>query len=397
MIKRRPLLLGLSSLATVSAVTMTDAFKNSKDWRVVLADENRNFPVSGQASLRQRAAAKNLIYGAATQYSMLSQDLEFAKNFAQECALLVAEADLLWQVLRPTPDSFNFTPGDWLANFADTHNLLFGATHLVWHEAMPQWFKNTVNSQNAKQILLDHITTVVSHYAKKVNLWYVVNEAVLPEDGRNDGLRNTPWLQFLGPDYIEIAFRTAAAADPTAFLIYNDNGMDYDTNYNEAKRTAVLKLLERLKSRGVPVHGFGMQAHLSGDNSSFNPAKLKTFLSNIASLGVKILISEMDVTDQNLPTDVDLRDRLVAGIYQDYLSVVLEEPAVIGVNTWGLSDRYTWLSWFAPRPDGTPVRPLPLDTNLHHKLAWKAIAGAFDKAPRRFHRINFHQNLESKK
>ncbi|HEY9637572.1 MAG TPA: endo-1,4-beta-xylanase, partial [Coleofasciculaceae cyanobacterium] len=77
------------------------------------------------------------------------------------------------------------------------------------------------------------------------------------------------------------------------------------------------------------------------------------------------------------------RDRIVAKVYEDYLSVVLEEPAVIAVLTWGLSDRYTWHSQFNPRQDKAPVRPLPLDAQLTRKFAWNAIARAFDSAPKR--------------
>jgi endo-1,4-beta-xylanase len=53
------------------------------------------------------------------------------------------------------------------------------------------------------------------------------------------------------------------------------------------------------------------------------------------------------------------------------------------VITWGLSDRYSWLSEYEPRSDGTPVRPLPLDAQMRRKLAWNAIARAFDHAPKR--------------
>jgi endo-1,4-beta-xylanase len=110
---------------------------------------------------------------------------------------------------------------------------------------------------------------------------------------------------------------------------------------------------------------------------------LKAFLRDIASLGLKIMITELDVIDQKLPLDINVRDRIVARVYEDYLSVALDEPAMIALVTWGLSDRYTWLSWFRPRYDGSQVRPLPLDANLRPKLAWTAIARALDKAPMR--------------
>lgn len=378
---RRNFLLGLGTFAGTGAVAIATTKRHQSNQMQALADNIRSFPVVENTPLRNRAAAKGLIYGAATQKYMLSSNREFATSFAQECAMLVPEDELKWRNLRPTPNSFDFTQSDWLARFARTHNMLFRGHTLVWHAKLPKWFKSTVNRQNAEQIMLKHITTVAGHYAGKIHSWDVVNEAVSPKDGRSDGLRNTPWLKFLGSDYIDIAFRTAAQADPKALLVYNDYSMEYDTPKDEAKRTAVLKLLERLKSKGTPVHALGIQAHLWGGETRFNALKLKAFLKNVADLGLKIMITELDVTDKKLANNVKVRDRLIAGIYKEFLSVVLDEPAVIAVLTWGLSDRYTWLTEKEPRKDGTPVRPLPLDELLKRKLAWNAIARAFDSAP----------------
>jgi endo-1,4-beta-xylanase len=380
---RRVFLFSLGTLASLAAVATGNKLRHLNNSLQALDNEERDFTVIGEATLRDRAAAKKLIYGAASDYRYLSIAPQFAASFAQECGMLVPENDLKWKTLRPTPESFNFTQGDWLAKFAFDHNMLFRGHTLVWHEALPPWFKDTVNSQNALAILLKHIETVVGHYAGKIHSWDVVNEVILPKDGRSDGLRNTPWLQLLGPDYIDIAFRAAAKADPQALLIYNDYGLDYDTPEHEAKRVAVLNLLKRLKSMGTPIHAFGMQAHLQGHETRFNPKKLKAFLQEVANLGLKILITEMDVTDQKLPLDAKVRDRIIAGAYEDYLSAVLDEPAVIAVLTWGLSDRYTWLSEFKSRGDKAPIRTLPLDEQLKRKLAWNAIARAFDKASER--------------
>jgi len=211
----------------------------------------------------------------------------------------------------------------------------------------------------------------------------VVNEAIEPQDGRSDNLRKTPWLELLGADYIKLAFQVAAEADPNALLVYNDYGLEYDTAEHDAKRSAVLKLLERLKTQGAPIHAFGMQSHLQGHETRLNPEKLRRFLADIASLGLKILVTELDVVDSGLPADVATRDRIVASVYEDYLNVVLDEPAVFAVLTWGLSDRYTWLSQFNPRSDGLPVRPLLLDDQLNRKLTWNAMVRAFDNARNR--------------
>ena len=351
-------------------------------------DPNRDFSFEGSATLKASATAKNLLYGVAARQDHLVSDPEFGARLTAETNILVPEWELKWsagdKLLRPSPSEFDFSAADFMLEFATKHKLLFRGHALIWHESLPQWFDEIVNHHNAQQILEHHIFTVVGRYAGKVHSWDVVNEAIAYDprkSKRADGLRKTAWLNFLGADYIDLAFRTAALADPNAILVYNEFGLDYDNPLSEAKRTATLRLLRYLKAKGTPIHALGIQAHLKGDATDFNPRKLQRFLHDVAELDLKILITEMDVTDKRLPADVEKRDRIIAGIYEDYLSAVLQEPAVIAVITWGLSDRYSYLSEFKPRPDGKPVRPLPLDTNLNPKLAWNGIMRAFTSAP----------------
>ena len=384
--RRRSLLLGLGTLASLGAWTKGKQMYQRYQIQA-LDDLKRDFSITGEIPLKERAAAKGLIYGASSVYRELSSDTEFAVKFVQQSGMLVPGLELKWfapsQPLRPSPDQFNFTAIDWMAKFAQTHRLFLRGHTLVWHYSLPNWLENTLSSRNAEQFLVKHIQTVVGRYAGQMHSWDVVNEAIATYEGRADGLQNTLWLKLLGPDYIDLAFRVAAQADPKALLVYNDYGLEYDTPENEAKRTALLKLLERLKAMGTPIHALGLQSHLLGSETRFNPKKLRDFLDKVASLGLKILITEMDVIDKELMVDQEVRDRLVAKAYEDYLSVVLDERAVIAVLTWGLSDRYSWLSEFHRRSDGLPVRPLPLDAQLKPKLAWNAIARAFDSAPNR--------------
>lgn len=386
MSRRHALWLGFGTLASIGAFAKNKVMSGENQTQV-LETVKRDFRVVGKASLKERAAAKGLIYGVAIRSHNLLSDQKLAALIAQECGMIVPEWELKWHVgnkpLRPQPDAFDFSVADRMVKFGRNHGMLVRGHTLVWHESLPPWFQETVNRQNAEQFLTQHIKTVVKRYAGKMHSWDVVNEAIEVDDGKPHGMRSTPWWELLGPNYIDLAFRVAADADPKALLVYNDYGLDYDTPQHEAKRTAVLKLLERLKSQGTPIHAFGTQAHLSADESRFHPRKLRKFFSDVADLGLKIIITEMDVKEQKLPADIQVRDRTIAAVYEDYLSTALDEPAVIAVLTWGLSDRYTWLSEFRPRPDRLPVRPLPFDAGMNRKLAWNAIARAFDTAPKR--------------
>jgi len=383
--RRKALCLGLGTVAGGSPIGRALMSKLASG-AYLFDSEFKSFPVSSDKPLSERAAAKGLLYGTACRRHNLCSDLNYARAIARECSILVPEWELKWAAsyppLRPTPDTFNFTLADSMADFAQTYRMQFRGHTLLWHLSLPSWFAETVTAQNAEGYLIKHIKTVVKRYAGRIHSWDVVNEAVELKDGRIDGLRKSPWLDLLGPDYIDLAFRVASAADPKALLVYNDYGLDYDTPEADKKRQAILNLLESLKARGTPIHAFGLQGHLGG-RSGLSSDRLRNFLSQIASLGLKILVTELDVVGPKLPLPNNLYDRLIAITYEDYLNVVLDEPAVIAVLTWGLSDRYTWLSEFAPRKDGSPVRPLPLDANMNRKLAWNAIARAFDNAPNR--------------
>jgi endo-1,4-beta-xylanase len=361
--------------ALAGAVGFSAPFGHNDLWAQILRGNRVGGVLSGSAAvgLRYQAERAGMVYGAAAGVAQLKNDKAFAAHFIEECGILVPENELKWGTLRPAVNSYDFAPGDWLASFAQANNLLLRGHTLVWHENMPAWFSSTVNKKNAGTILQEHITTVVTHYAGKIHSWDVVNEAICLFDGLADGMRNTPWYQFLGPGYVETAFRYAAAADPEALLVLNQNHLAYDAQC----RSVTLSLLKKLRTAGAPIHALGIQAHLTADNPGFDPGEFRSFLHDVASLGLKILITEMDVADRNLPYDLATRDQIVAKTYSDFLTVVLREPSVIALLTWGLSDKYSWLADEMPRPDGAAVRPLPLDATYRRKLAWDAIAAAF--------------------
>jgi endo-1,4-beta-xylanase len=371
--RRRALHLGLGTLASIGACTRNQFMQQTRQVRAV-EESIRDFAIVGDTPLKERAAAKGLIYGAAAKKVEL-KDKEFESSFIQECGLIVPKWEFRWSWLNPTPNSFNFTAADWFVEWAKTHNMFLRGHVLLYENAMPKWFRARVNRQNAEQILFGYIETVAGRYTGKIHSWDVVNEAIDPKDGRPDGLKNTQWLQLLGVDYIELAFRAAAAADSEALLVYNDNGLYAHTEDGELRRFAVLKLLERLRSKNTPIHALGMQGHI-WRSYELNPKKLRAFVQEVADLGLKIMVTELDVLDRHLEKKApEFRDRITAQAYEDYLSSILDERAVIAIITWGLSDRYTWYNKYS--------RPLPLDARLNRKLAWNAMARAFDNAPNR--------------
>lgn len=334
--------------------------------------------------LNARAMTRGRFYGAAVDDTVMHEDRLFMRTVARECGIVTGESAFKWNEVHPGPNTYNFTRADRLMNFAAAHDMQIRGHTLMWHRANPKWLENTLTPANAGKILTRHIDTVCRKFRRRITHWDVVNEVLWPQDGKPLGLRDTLWYRALGPRAIDIAFHACAEADPGAVRFINDFGMDYSWADNEAKRQAMLRLLQDLKTRGVPVQGVGMQAHLeAGVDWALDQKVLQKFCNDIAAMGLRICITEMDVRDNRLPAALDARDAAVARHAKLFLDAVLASDAVVGVLTWGLSDRRTWLNDDLPRADGLPQRPLPLDTEMRRKPIWDAMAGSLLSAPAR--------------
>ena len=78
--------------------------------------------------------------------------------------------------------------------------------------------------------------------------------------------------------------------------------LEYDLPYSEDQRNATLGLLKKLKSSGVPIDALGIQSHLRDEmQSKFNARNFQDFLHQVAGLGLKILITELDVREARTP------------------------------------------------------------------------------------------------
>lgn len=335
-----------------------------------------------EPGLSSYASARGILYGAACEAQHLDRDPDFAAAFLRECALLVAQNELKWGVVRPAPGKFDFSRPDRLAMFARDHALRLRGHAMVWHIGNPAWLKDALAGGKGTAELEEHIWGLAGRYRGHVQSWDVVNEAVEPLDGRRDGLRKTSWLAAMGPGYIGAAFHFAHAADPSAKLVYNDYGLDYADDMTAMKADAVLALLAKLKAEKVPVDALGIQAHLRAGRK-FNAARMIDFLDCVEALGLDVYITELDINDLDLPRKHGRRDMRAAHAVSEYLTTVLAHRAVKLVATWGLSDRYTFRNEAEFRHWLWTSRPLPLDPSLARKPMWHAMKTAFQDATNR--------------
>ncbi len=333
---------------------------------------------ASERPLKLQAETRGLHFGSAADRDVLENDHPYAEKLVSECAVVTPENSMKWERLRPSPIDFDFENADWLIDFAEANDLQVHGHTLVWHLQNPAWLDGHLTPRNAEAVLNYHIENVARRYAGRVRSWDVVNEAIDDDTSSKDGLRPSPWLRSLGPEYIDLAFYMTRQVELNADLVYNDYGLEYEGGWYEERRRHTLNLLTGMVTRGVPIDALGVQSHLHGRRTpNFEP--FARFLDEVSALGLDIMITELDVSDQELPADKVERDCLIAKTYKGFLDVVLANPSVRSIAVWGLSDRHSWLSDFKQRDDGEPVRPLPLDIDLKRKPAWNAISSALSE------------------
>jgi endo-1,4-beta-xylanase len=304
---------------------------------------------SGQHELMKNAAAAQLI--------------------AREFDLLAIGNDLKMNRIHPLPDSYDFSYGDYDLAWAEQRGLLFRGHTLVWHNALPDWFRSNT-ARNTRAVMTDHITTVMKHYAGRIYSWDVVNEVVRTTDERPDGLRKWPWLETIGPEYIELAFHTAAAADPKAKLVLNENNFEHDLPDHARRREALLGLLMRLKKNKVPVTVLGTQGHIRAD-TPFATEGVRDFFKACQDLGLEIMVTELDVDDSNIP--LPEVDAAVARKYAEYLDLV--GPFASSITFEALADD----PHLPKRPDGVAHRPNLFDQNYQPKLSYNSVSTSMSR------------------
>ena len=311
-------------------------------------------------------------YGVAIRTDFLETEPAYAEAVRKYCQVVVGEGGLKWIDLRPTRSTFEFDQPDRQIAFADANGMTMRGHTLIWYAAMPDWTTAIDTPRQAEFELNHHIEVVVGRYRGRIPNWDVVNEPI-SEDPENEGpLRDSLWLQQLGKGYIEQAFRKAAETDENAQLVLNDFNFEKTLPVCRLRRSAMLDLLKELKDRDVPLHAVGLQGHLTGE-AEIDKDGLSRFVEEVHGLGLDILVTELDVIDNNLPANEGVRDQIAAMRVNDYLTAICDVVQPKAILTWGISDKYTWVPiWFARR-DGLPNRPLPLDENYQPKAMMQVL------------------------
>lgn len=290
-------------------------------------------PHDAPNALRTLAAAhpRKLRMGASISFGALATDGEYRKIALGEFSMLTPENGMKPQFIHPQPDVYSFTEMDALVDIAFSNGMLVHGHTLVYARSNPEWMTKAPKMAREK-IMLEHIATVAEHFKGRVAEWDVVNEPLsnkkAPYHDDRRGLDKNIWYETMGEQYIDKAFRAAREADPTAKLYLNDYGLERDGE----RWDALLALVKRLQSRGVPIDGIGFESHVYGDGDYSDAATLRAHMRALAALGLKVRISEIDVTGDDGKEQINQ--------YVLALDACLRASNCTGYSTWGVSDAY---------------------------------------------------------
>jgi len=340
-------------------------------------------------SLDRIASSKGLYFGTAVRMEELASEPDLSAAVLSQCSRLTPELALKWASIEPQRGQLNFAGADDLCGFALQNGKKVRGHTLLWHDSVPDWAPPLLREPGGWLIVSRYFGSIIPRFGDIVTTWDVVNEPIEIAHGRPDGLRANAFLQAFGDGYVGRALAEARLFAPKGVLMINEYGLEYDTEEHQARRRALLGLIERLRKEGAPLAGLGLQSHLDLRKGRVSQPALRAFLDAVMDLGLFVEVTELDVKEADYTAAPEARDAVVADEARRYLDVVLDARRVAGVSTWGLSDRRSWLevtpedrarfpdAWRDGSSPGVN-RGLPLDASMRETPMYAAIVQSLD-------------------
>jgi endo-1,4-beta-xylanase len=227
------------------------------------------------------------------------------------------------------------------ARWYQEHNCLVKGHPLCWHTLTADWLL-AMSNQEILQAQLARIRRDVADFAGVIDMWDVVNEAVIMPifDRYDNGL--TRLCQEMGRiELLRTMFAATRAVNPQATLLLND--FDVSPAYDI--------LVEGCLAAGIKIDVLGIQTHMH--QGYWGPEKTLSVLERFERFNLPIHFTENTIVSGHLmpPEIVDLNDYQVdewpstpAGEDRQAQEVVthyktlFSRPAVESITWWDLTD-----------------------------------------------------------
>ncbi|MCB2408900.1 endo-1,4-beta-xylanase [Hymenobacter sp. BT178] len=250
-------------------------------------------------------------------------------NFTAYWNQVVPENAGKWGSVEATRDVMNWTELDAAYNLARTNGYPFRMHVLTWGSQQPTWIETLPAAEQLAEIR-QWYAAVAQRYPT-IDFLEVVNEPTHQPPNTTGGGGN--YINALGGsgttgwDWVITSFQLARQYFPTTKLMLND----YSVENTAASAQRYLDIVNLLKARNL-IDAVGIQGH-AFSTRGLPVANLTTNLNTLASAGLPLYITELDIDGVNAQSQLD--DQVQLTEYQRVFPAFWEHPAVKGVTLWG--------------------------------------------------------------
>ncbi len=287
---------------------------------------------SKKAPILKAADKHGLVFGTAiTAGDIFDPDMK--EFITTHFNLVVPENTMKWVNIRPTKQFWNWSDLDKMVDFAEENDIIIKGHPLIWDEQTPSFVNGVKTKEAALEILVEHITEIMTRYKGRIQIYDVVNEP-FAEDG---SMLDSFWYRTCGTEFIDVAFRTARAIDPDAELILNEFNNEFA---GHPKSDGMYEFVKGMVDRGVPIDGIGIQMHIMAE-SYFNAEALQENIQRYADLGLTVSFTEIDIRIKN-PVTEDKEAQQIAA-YRGLMEAALANENAKHFVVWGFADSRSWI------------------------------------------------------
>lgn len=289
------------------------------------------------------------------------------------------------QIFRPSKEEYNWKYTDDTLKLAKKNNMpITSLQHLVWAKDLrlkevDHWILSITDPEALKLEITNHIVEIANHIKNDPVNYFEENPYVL--NVANTGMENNPifspnsknvpivqgvvvvnepgyWtrdiqyyndhaMQVIGPEYIDLAFKTAYESFPTGTMLWlNDFDMlleDGRLKTNTPRFEKNLETIRRIRAQGIETAGLGFQLHLDAaiPISPQMEVEIRRRLQILKDENIPFSVTEMDVKMDGLKLSDDEKQRKQSEIYLWWFNI-LYEYGCRSFTVFGLNDSNSW-------------------------------------------------------
>ncbi|XP_021286629.1 uncharacterized protein LOC110418273 isoform X1 [Herrania umbratica] len=257
--------------------------------------------------------SKDFPFGSAIASTILG-NLPYQSWFVERFNAAVFENELKWYATEPDQGKTNYTIPDQMLEFVRAHQIIARGHNIFWEDPkyIPAWVRNLSGSE-LQSAVNSRIQSLMSKYKGEFIHWDVSNEM----------LHFDFYEQRLGPDATLHFYETAHQSDPLATLFMNEFNVVETCSDVKSTVDTYIEGIRDLKQGGMYMDGIGLESHFTVPN----PALMRAVLDKLATLGLPIWLTEVDISSS-------VGEELQAIYLEQVLREGFSHPSVNGIMLW---------------------------------------------------------------